>query len=225
MERSKAERLAYDDILKVWQQSFGANREDFVTKEPLLKRISKVFLQYNHSYTKNGPTARAKNITLSVKRGLQTVAYFERVFSPLIAPPPRTTKNYIPFKRWEQKLSRKGLHFEVDLSFAVIRVPSYDEFLFGNESVSSWNSDNTKAPPSPVSAKDDNDEPDDDCKTNTCSLTSDTLTRKCSKCGKYANIHPSDQSTQTIMHWPQFSHSWPANFFEIQDSIGDTMDN
>jgi len=214
LKPSLAERLAYAEILKLWQQSFGAKREDFVTKNALLTRLSKIYHQYQN-YLKTSATTRAKNIAHYSKRWQQTLAYFENVFSPLTGPPP--TKIIPPFEEWEQK----GLDFEAGLSFSVMKIPKFDEVLVGKESSSSWISANIMAPPEMLSANDN--EVRSDYEVN--APTFDTLTWDREKNDTHADTGLKDQSTQTVMHCPPSFQTWPVNFFKIEDSIGDTMED
>ena len=216
--KTKAERLAHDEIVKLWQHSFGAKKEDFKDKTTITGGIHRMMKQYR-DHLKAGVRHRVKNIPKFSEEFQQMLPFFESVFWPVIAAPPKIFK-CCPFPAWE----RKGLSFALDLGIAVMRIPSFDEFLLGKQSSSSWISDNIMSPPSPLLADDDN-QVDSNCEVDTRSLTFDTLTWDSSKNDKHAATRLKDQSTQTVTHCPPSSQTWPGNFFKIGDLVGDKMED
>ena len=191
----KAAQLAYPEVLKLWHQFFGAQSEDFPTRNTVLNHLGQISAKYIR-YTRDRAGHEKNNYSKQLQFFHEIKSFLESPFTPFLTFIPKA-KNVPSFKEWEQKQSR----FELDLRFAVLKIPSYEDLLHGDKTFSSCIVAE-KLETCPIVKRDNFCEAFMDSETASCASLGDsyTLTRECLKCGNHGNTHPlKDQSTQTIV--------------------------
>ena len=187
----KAERLAYAEVLKLWQRFFGAHSEDFPHRDSVLRHLGKISAKYSR-YTRDRYRREKYNYSKQLQLFQEIKSFLESLFTPFLTFPPKTTI-FPSFTEWEKKQSR----FELDLRFAVLKIPSYEDLLHGDDSSSSCIVAQ-KAEACPIVKSDDFCEAYMDSETASWPSPCDsyTLTRECC----HGSTHPlRDQSTQTMV--------------------------
>ena len=122
-----AERLAYTEVLKLWQHFFNAQSEEFPTRQTVLTHIGKISAKYL-LYKKTWARRAKYKYSKQVQKFQEIKSFLESVFAPCLTFSPKKTI-FPSFKEWDQKQSK----FELDLGFAVLKIPNFDNILIGVE--------------------------------------------------------------------------------------------
>jgi len=203
MSGIKAERLAYKEIVKLWQ-SFGAQPGDILVRNTILLHLNKInvkFMKWRKSKRDLAKMSQSKQL----QRFQEMKSYLETVFSPFPTPSQKTTI-FPSFKEWEQKQPRLGM----DLNLSVLKIPSFDDFLHGNASSLSWIGAERVEPSKaicPLVKSEDVCEAymDNESVSRASSSNSYTLPRECFQCGNHGSTRPlKDQAIQTMTEFNPF---------------------